>query len=94
MDKPFMRLGQRLGYRYSAADPFVFSELSIDFHSGEMTALVGPSGCGKTTLLCVLGGIFLSTDGSLYYDGAQVKPENASSLRRRVTFVFQNDELF
>lgn len=86
--------GERLGYRYSAVDPLVFSDLSIDFQPGEMTALVGPSGCGKTTLLCVLGGIFLPTDGRLFYDGAQVKPENASSLRRRVAFVFQNDELF
>jgi ATP-binding cassette subfamily B protein RaxB len=83
-----------LGYRYSGADPLVFNDLSIDFEPGEMAALVGPSGCGKTTLLCVLGGIFLPTDGRLYYDGAQVKPENASVLRRRVAFVFQNDELF
>jgi ATP-binding cassette subfamily B protein RaxB len=60
----------------------------------EMVVLVGPSGCGKTTLLCVLGGIFLPAEGTLFYDGEQVKPENATALRRRVAFVFQNDELF
>ena len=86
--------GDQLGYRYSAADPLVFNGLSIDFQRGEMAALVGPSGCGKTTLLCVLGGIFLPSEGKLFYDGVQVKAENTTSLRRRVAFVFQNDELF
>jgi len=83
-----------LGYRYSAADPLVFGKLSIDVQPSEMVVLVGPSGCGKTTLLCVLGGIFLPAEGTLFYDGDQVKPENATALRRRVAFVFQNDELF
>ena len=83
-----------LGYRYSAADPPVFGKLSIEVLPGEMVVLVGPSGCGKTTLLCVLGGIFLPAEGTLFYDGEQVKPENATALRRRVAFVFQNDELF
>lgn len=83
-----------LGYRYSAADPLVFNRLSIEIQPSEMVALVGPSGCGKTTLLCVLGGIFLPAEGTLFYDGVQVKSENTTALRRRVAFVFQNDELF
>ena len=86
--------GNSLGYRYSAGDPLVFAKLSIEVNPGEMVALVGPSGCGKTTLLCVLAGIFLPAEGSLFYDGLQVKSENTTTLRKRVAFVFQNDELF
>jgi ATP-binding cassette subfamily B protein RaxB len=86
--------GNSLGYRYSTGDPLVFAKLSIEVNPGEMVALVGPSGCGKTTLLCVLAGIFLPAEGSLFYDDLQVKQENTTSLRNRVAFVFQNDELF
>ena len=95
-DRPFASSARAegLGYRYSAADPLVFGKLSIEVLPGEMVVLVGPSGCGKTTLLCVLGGIFLPAEGSLSYDGEPVKPESATTLRRRVAFVFQNDELF
>lgn len=83
-----------LGYRYSASDPMVFRKITLEVQPAEMIALVGPSGCGKTTLLCVLGGIFLPNDGTLAYDDERVTQANATSLRKRVAFVFQNDELF
>lgn len=83
-----------LGYRYSAGDPLVFEKLSIDVNPGEVVALIGPSGCGKTTLLCVLAGVFLPAEGDLFYDGIHVTSQNTTILRKRVAFVFQNDELF
>ncbi|NOD94916.1 ATP-binding cassette domain-containing protein [Ruegeria sp. HKCCD4884] len=33
------------------------SELSIEFQSGQTTALVGPSGCGKSTVLRMIAGL-------------------------------------
>ncbi len=83
-----------LGFRYTNADPFVFSGISLAVKPAEMVALIGPSGCGKTTLLCVLGGIYLPNEGSLAYDNERLTPSNATSLRKRVAFVFQSDELF
>ena len=83
-----------IAHRYSAADPWVFGNLSFEVQAGEVVAIVGPSGSGKTTLLCVLGGIFLPGAGRLFYDGVEVKPDNTTALRQRVAFVFQNDELF
>ncbi len=83
-----------LSYRYSNSDPMVFSGVSVEVSVGETVALVGPSGCGKTTLLCVMGGIFLPSGGTLAYDKERVTQANATSLRKRVAFVFQNDELF
>jgi ATP-binding cassette subfamily B protein RaxB len=96
ISKPFASSARidELGFRYSSVDPLVFNNLSLEVKPGEVVALIGPSGCGKTTLLCVLGGIFLPSEGRLYYDGEQVKAENTTVLRRRVSFVFQNDELF
>jgi ATP-binding cassette, subfamily B, bacterial CvaB/MchF/RaxB len=83
-----------LGYRYTNADPLVFRGISVDVKAGETIALVGPSGCGKTTLLCVLGGVYLPNEGTLAYDYERVTQANTTSLRKRVAFVFQNDELF
>ncbi len=41
------------------------SELSIDFHSGQTTALVGPSGCGKSTILRLIAGLEIPDAGRI-----------------------------
>jgi ATP-binding cassette, subfamily B, bacterial CvaB/MchF/RaxB len=83
-----------LGYKYAVPDPPIFRGVSLNVEAGEMVAVVGPSGTGKTTLLCVLGGIFMPGEGTLAYDNERVHAGNAVALRKRVAFVFQNDELF
>ena len=85
---------QNLGYRYTNSDPWVFSKVSLRVEPAELIAITGPSGCGKTTLLCVLGGIYLPNEGRLAYDDEGVTSTTTTSLRKRLAFVFQNDELF
>ncbi|MGL5155697.1 MAG: ATP-binding cassette domain-containing protein, partial [Aeromonas veronii] len=33
------------------------ADINLDFHDGELVALLGPSGCGKTTLLRIIAGL-------------------------------------
>jgi sulfate/thiosulfate transport system ATP-binding protein len=66
--------------------------ISLNFPSGELTALLGPSGCGKTTLLRIIAGLEHPDAGHVLLDG-----EDASSRHvreRQVGFVFQHYALF
>jgi len=66
--------------------------ISLDFPSGELVALLGPSGCGKTTLLRIIAGLEHADNGAVILDG-----EDASSTHvreRQVGFVFQHYALF
>ncbi len=66
--------------------------VSLDFPSGELVALLGPSGCGKTTLLRVIAGLEKADSGRVILEG-----EDASSTHvreRQVGFVFQHYALF
>jgi sulfate transport system ATP-binding protein len=44
-------IGKRFG------DFVALDNVSLNFPTGELTALLGPSGCGKTTLLRVIAGL-------------------------------------
>ena len=68
------------------------NDISLDFPTGELVALLGPSGCGKTTLLRIIAGLEQADSGQVLLDG-----EDASSTHvreRQVGFVFQHYALF
>jgi spermidine/putrescine ABC transporter ATP-binding subunit len=66
--------------------------VSLDIMPGEFFALLGPSGCGKTTLLRMLAGLEVPTEGRIMIDGqdmAEIPPN-----RRAVNMVFQSYAVF
>jgi ATP-binding cassette subfamily B protein len=59
-----------------------------------MVAIVGRSGSGKTTLIKCLAGLLEPTEGTIRYDGVDLKTLNYRDLRRQVGFVLQENHLF
>lgn len=71
----------------------------VDFSvsAGEFVAIIGKSGSGKSTLLHMLGGLDVSTSGSVIVDGNDLTMLDRTQLalfrRRRVGFIFQQYNL-
>lgn len=73
-------------------DFVALDNVSLDFPTGELTALLGPSGCGKTTLLRVIAGLEWADSGRVLLEGEDAS--NTHVRERHVGFVFQHYALF
>jgi phosphate transport system ATP-binding protein len=74
-------------------------QVSLSIRLGEVLALIGPSGCGKTTLLRTLNRLTeltpgASRAGTILLDGTDVDELEVTTLRRRVSMVFQQPNPF
>ncbi|MCE1169761.1 MAG: sulfate ABC transporter ATP-binding protein [Azovibrio sp.] len=67
-------------------------DVSLDFPTGELVALLGPSGCGKTTLLRIIAGLESADSGSVLLEGEDASHTHVRE--RQVGFVFQHYALF
>ncbi|HVB23284.1 MAG TPA: ABC transporter ATP-binding protein [Ktedonobacteraceae bacterium] len=59
---------------------------------GEFVTLLGPSGCGKTTILRMVAGFEVPSDGNILLDGEDITQRAAS--KRPMGMVFQSYALF
>ena len=69
------------------------NDVTLSVKEGEFTAIVGPSGCGKTTLLNMIGGLDISSEGSVDIGGVSINEMSESELTafrlQHIGFVFQ-----
>ncbi|WP_315905208.1 ABC transporter ATP-binding protein [Vibrio fluvialis] len=89
MSKAFLDLTQ-LGMRFPTPQgEFVaLKNVDLQVQKGEFISLIGHSGCGKSTVLNLVAGLHMPTDGGVIVDGREVDgpgPERA--------VVFQNHSL-
>ena len=68
------------------------NNVSLDIKQGEFFALLGPSGCGKTTLLRMLAGFEVPSEGQVLIDGDDM--EGVAPNKRPVNMVFQSYAVF
>jgi sulfate transport system ATP-binding protein len=66
--------------------------VSFSVNDGELVALLGPSGGGKTTVLRMIAGLEIPTEGDLFIRGERVN--DVPVQQRNIGFVFQSYALF
>ncbi len=76
---------------YEGDIPVIY-DCNLSIERGEFVTLLGPSGCGKTTLLRMLAGFEMPTEGEIYLDGKDIS--DLSPDKRKINTVFQRYALF
>jgi ATP-binding cassette subfamily B (MDR/TAP) protein 1 len=83
-------------FRYpSRPNNIVFSGLNLAVRHGETLALCGPSGCGKSSTVALIECFYRPTEGSIEYNGVDMKEINIKWLRgSQLGLVSQEPVLF
>ena len=87
--EPFIKI-QGVSKRFGA---FIAVEnVDLDIYRGELFSLLGGSGCGKTTLLRMLAGFELPSEGTITIDNIDMT--DVPPYQRPVNMMFQSYALF
>ena len=83
-----------VGHTYASEDGArsvrALSRVQVEIARGEFFAIVGPSGCGKSTLLDIIAGLATASEGSVTFEGREVR----GTVPDGVGAVFQEDTSF
>lgn len=81
-----LNLTKRFGHVVAVDD------VTLGIGPGQFLALDGPTGCGKTTLLRLISGLDVPTNGEILLDGRSMRDVPPS--KRRVRMMFQDYALY
>jgi len=81
---------ERVSFEYRHGEA-VLRDVSAKVEPGEMVAFVGPSGAGKSTLLNLLPRFFDPTEGSIRFDGHDLREVKLKDVRAHVALVLQEN---
>jgi len=75
-------------------DKEILHNISLYAKPGQKIAFVGSTGAGKTTIMNLINAFYDVNEGSITYDGIDIKEINKSYLRKSFGMVLQDTNLF
>ncbi|MBQ6564746.1 MAG: ABC transporter ATP-binding protein [Clostridia bacterium] len=75
-------------------DRMILKDINFELKSGDCIAIVGPSGSGKSTIVNLIPRLWDVTEGSVLFDGTDVRSLELGELRRAIGVVTQETYLF
>lgn len=72
----------------------VLRKVSLTVEQGEFVVIIGPSGCGKTTLLKMINGLVVPTEGEVIVRGQRLAECNLVAMRKHIGYAVQGARLF
>ncbi len=81
-------------YQHNQASAWVLDGVNLTIAPGEFVAIIGPSGGGKTTLLKLLMGLIMPTEGHIQWGELRLAGDVCAALRSRSGCVLHADAFF
>jgi len=72
----------------------IFKNLSLQCYFGEKIGIIGKTGCGKSTLINLIAGLYVPSQGHVYIQGQNVHALSNVPLKARIHYIPQDFRLF
>src|SRR5262249_43250371 len=85
---------QHVSFSYSKYTPKILHNLCVEIRAGQKIAIVGRTGSGKSTLGKLLLGLYIPTDGEIFYDKIPLRTLDYQAVRAQFGVVMQEATIF
>jgi subfamily B ATP-binding cassette protein MsbA len=83
-----------VGFSYAGSKKKILQHIDLEVAKGSVVALVGESGGGKSSLIKLVQRLYDPTEGTISWDGVDLRDASILSLRKQIALVTQETVLF
>ena len=83
-----------VSFTYPSAKKPSLTNVNLKINKGETVAVVGHNGAGKTTFVKLLLRFYDPDEGTILYNGTDIREYDIASIRNRLATVFQDYKVF
>ena len=84
----------KVSFSYDGAAEKALQDITIHIARGQKVAVIGGTGSGKSTLVSMLLGFRMPTEGQVYLDGISTEQLSRHTIRRNMSCVLQNTSIY
>lgn len=85
---------KQVSFQYDPKSPMVLKDINLHIDAGQKIAIVGRTGSGKSTLGKLLLGLYLPTEGEIFYDSLPLPTLDFQAVRAQLGVVMQDTHTF
>lgn len=79
-----------LSFRYNSNTPYIFKNLNLSIAKGARVGFIGVTGSGKSTLIDIIMGLLIPTEGRVEIDGQSIEGDNQRAWQKCIAHVPQD----
>lgn len=80
---------RNVSFKYPNTERLILKDFNFKIHKGEKLAIVGANGAGKSTIVKLICGLFMPTEGDIFVNGINIKEFKEEEYYRMFSVVFQ-----